>query len=119
MQSRTVKLLIQQDDTLHSLLSSMTLHPALQNSCVNIRDECASHGTIWALFMISGCHGMPRSHVCVDMITFSFNRIILIGYVAGRIFAAADLLTRKCAVAPDSEKAHVTLFVFPLVKLQF
>ena len=80
----------------------MTLHPVLQNFHVDMRDECASPGTMWVVVMASGSQCMSRLHVCVDKITFPFGRSILIGCRAG--------FTRKYPVAPQSEKAHSTAF---------
>jgi len=51
---------------------------------------------------------MSRLHVCVDVIALPFGNIIFIGCVADRMFTAADPLTRKWPVAPESEMAYFT-----------
>ena len=72
---------------------------------------------MWVSVMMPGSHGMSRLHVCVDMISFPFGRIIFIGCVASCMFTAADLSMRKCPVTLESEKAHSTAF-FNLIVLK-
>ena len=73
----------------------MTLHPVLQNLRADMRDECASPGTIWASIMTSGSQGIMILHVCIDMLTFPFGRILLIGRRAVCMLPAAVPLMRK------------------------
>ena len=86
----------------------MTLHPVLQNCCIDIRHECARLGIMWASVMTSGSQGISRLHMCVDMIIFQFGRTILIGCKIGQMFTATDQFARKYPVDPGSEKTHST-----------
>ena len=86
-------------------MSKTTLHPASQNLRVDIREECDNPGTMWASVTVSGSHGMSRLHVCVDFIVLPFGSVMVIGLVAFCILVAGAPSIRKCAVAPESDRA--------------
>jgi hypothetical protein len=99
-------------------MSNTTLHPALQNFLVDINDECANPGTMWASVISWGNHGMLRLHVCVDVITLPFGILMLIGLVARRLLVTGAFSTRKWPVAPESDMACCTdLVTFALSKI--
>ena len=66
----------------------MTLHPALQNFLFEIRDACASSGTICAYVISLGSHGMSKLQVWADWITLPFGKVIEIGLFAICLFTA-------------------------------
>ena len=71
-----------------------------------------------ASVIMLGSHGISILHVCIDFIVFPFGKVTLIGNFAGRLFTTGTPSTRKCTVAPESEKAHCTAcFSFGVLKL--
>ena len=73
-----------------------------------MRDACARSGTICASVMCLGSHGISRLQVWVNLVIFSFGRVVMIGLAAGIIFTAGVLVIKKYPVAPESEISHVT-----------
>ena len=88
--------------TLHSLLSYVTLHPALHNTAIEISNVWASPGTICALVVLSSSHGMFILHVCVDLITLLSGRFIEIGLGVGSKSTTGVPDNTKCPVVPAS-----------------
>ena len=89
-------------------MSNATWHPALQNFHVKIRYVWANPGTMCALVIMLGSHGISILYVCVDFIAFPFSKMILIGNLDGCLFNNGAHSISKCSVTPDSEKYHCT-----------
>ena len=89
----------------------MTLHPALQNFRVDIREAFAIPGTMCASVMAEGNHGMSRLHVWVDFNFIPFGMAIVMGRLAICLFTTGAPSMMKWLVAPESETAHSTALV--------
>ena len=89
----------------------MTLHPALQNFRVDIREAFAIPGTMCASVIDGGNHGISRLHVWVDFSFVPLGMAMVMGRVAICLFTTGAPSMMKWLVAPESETAHSTALV--------
>ena len=87
--------------TSHFLSSNITLHPALHNGLMPIRDATANVGTMWPV-SVHGRPGMLMSHSCVDLIFLSSGRLIIKGFFVILLFSTSTSSIMKMDVAPVS-----------------
>ena len=97
--------------TRHSLLSKLTLHPALQNFLMEINDVWDRPGTICASVILSGNHGIFRLQACIDLICLPLGSRMQIGVVASCLLTIGAPATMKWPVAPESAMAYCTACV--------
>ncbi len=103
--------------TLHTFLVNVTSHPWSQNCLVASSDVCVNFGTMWPAVISCGSHGMLRLQVCDDCILLPSGNVILMGWMAMRLFVTGASAWRKWPVAPESEIPIVAVVGEMLVAL--
>ena len=103
--------------TLHIFLVKVTSHPLSQNCRVANNDVCVNFGTMWPAVVSCGNQGMSRLQVCEDSILLPSGNVILMGWMAMRLFVTGASAWRKWPVAPESEIPIVAVVGEMLVAL--
>ena len=83
--------------------SNVTLHPASQNCRVASSEAWERPGTMWAVVMASGSHGISRLQVWLEDMMLPSGRVTLMGFFAICLLVTGAPATRKCPVAPESD----------------
>ncbi len=80
------------------------MHPALYNTLIPKSDAIAKFGTICPVNVV-GSPGMLMLHICVDLTCLPSGRLIVNGFVAGRLFLTLTPSMMNIDVAPVSAMA--------------
>ncbi len=80
------------------------MHPALHNTLIPKSDAIAKFGTICPVNVV-GSPGMLMSHICIDLTCLPSGRLIVNGFVAGRLFSTLTPSMTNMDVAPVSAMA--------------
>lgn len=82
----------------------MTVHPALHNSLMPMRDAIVSLGTMWTVKIV-GRPGIVISQTWVDMTLDPSGKFMVRGFVAIRLLSTGVPSMMNMAVAPVSAMA--------------
>ncbi len=96
-----LKMTVSSYTTSHFLSSNITLHLALHNGLMPIRDATANVGTMWPV-SVRVRPGMLMSHLCVDLNFLPSGRLIIKGFFVSLLFSTSTSSIMKMDVAPVS-----------------
>jgi hypothetical protein len=83
-------------------LVKITWHPWSHSCFMEIRDECARPGTMWASVALSGKSGKSKFPICVYLMVSPSGSVMVREFVADRLLLSRTWGNKKCAVAPES-----------------
>ncbi len=87
--------------SIHNNLWHKKFASCIQNCLMDMRDECARSGTIWASHAVTGSCGMSRRQIWVESIMQTSGRVMCSGFAVGCLLIIGASGRRKCCVVPE------------------